>query len=690
MKNGINRIASNIKDYAVKNPVMIIAAALFVYFSIKCIATAATDSFSFDGALNAQVAENFAEHGRYATSYVTDEQDTEEFSDKVATGPLIILPVAAMFKIFGENFASGLMVNAAYMILLLAVMLYYMKECLKIKDIFLIPAILLFYGTPWIFNYGFGIFGEIPALFYFMVCVIFIHKYRTTLKRTYLFAAGLSLGAGVLTKTVIFIAVPALIFTAFMDVIVKYRSNKVEGIAIKRELSIYVIFPAGFIAPVALFELYKIFFLGWNKYTALSQDLLAKTLLQAGLRQGFDDTHGFVPKFLAHVNLLPEGTLTNKFITGFFLLSLLAVITGIVITRIIYAVNGKKPVEKDKFVFNSGFMPLGLTALSYYGWWLLITPTQKAWPRRVIDGTILLETCVVILIHMAAAYIDKKTFAFPEPAKKKYKLLTNIALCVLMAGAVFTVISQGDYGISFTDTRSKRVILETGAYIKSLPPEAEIFGYGWWQAPIASFISRKKFENLLMSREMQIPGEKAEKYLVTDFPVKVYDREELKTVLAYYDYAVVFTKLDYTVYKLFSRRQYSAFTNSEKNSVADSTLDFGKKDPRAFVRNVYLDNWAQMASGYLLKYNGQKKLKAVLFFPELKNYSNKNIQLKFYVNGTRMKIYSVKRDGINEIDIPLDKVMGSTLELSMICNAHVISDGDVRELAAIVEKIELY
>ncbi|HPD18792.1 MAG TPA: hypothetical protein PLF61_03910, partial [Candidatus Goldiibacteriota bacterium] len=121
------------KSYGVKNLKDKIILLFIVFFSlhfcIRCISTAFTSPFSFDGAIIAQVAKNVAEKFKFKTDYWN-----EQFYVPV-TGVPVIFPVALFFKIFGKSFSSGLMVNAIYMILLFFSFIYFLKRCIKL-DVF--------------------------------------------------------------------------------------------------------------------------------------------------------------------------------------------------------------------------------------------------------------------------------------------------------------------------------------------------------------------------------------------------------------------------------------------------------------------------------------------------------------------------------------------------------------------------
>lgn len=109
--------------------------------------------------MNAQVAQNLARGIGYATSYPY----VILFDGKVQTGPTVLLPVSLFFKIFGETFFSGLLVNALYMFFTFISVFILLKYCLNVESILVFLSLLSIMLIPKIFKLGFGLYGEIPA-----------------------------------------------------------------------------------------------------------------------------------------------------------------------------------------------------------------------------------------------------------------------------------------------------------------------------------------------------------------------------------------------------------------------------------------------------------------------------------------------------------------------------------------------
>src|SRR3990172_2236906 len=226
------------------------------FFTLRSASIVISDAFSFDGGMNAQAAHNLIKD----SSPRADYQGMSIFDPKIQTGIPVILPVAINFLLFGESFSCGLTVNAVYLIILVIAVIYYFKTCLKINNLFTFLVILVLYATPSLFDYGFGLYGEIPAIFYFILSLIFLHKYRDGSRLIYILLSGSFLGLGYLTKTVILITIPAFVLVAILDRLFNSPNR------IKRLFQSQGLFMLGFIAPITIFEIFKLAFLGVESY----------------------------------------------------------------------------------------------------------------------------------------------------------------------------------------------------------------------------------------------------------------------------------------------------------------------------------------------------------------------------------------------------------------------------------------
>jgi hypothetical protein len=716
----IGKVGDFIRD--LRKWLFVLIALMIALFVIKCISVALTDVFSFDGGMNVQVAQNLEKKLAYATNY-----EGKFFDQRLQTGFPVILPVAILFKIFGESFAAGLMVNAIYLILLAFAIIYYLKKCLKVNNFFVLLAIILLYGTPELFTLGFGLYGEIPMLFYLMLMLIQLNKYEDVSRPKFLFLAGLFLGVGYLTKTVILICVPALIFAVIFDFIFKKHATLGVWSKVNSFFKEYWMFPAGFLVPVLLFEIYKMISLGITTYLSWWQEQWFAILAQAGVRpggQGFEDTNGIFTKLTNHLWLLSTYTGISRPIIIFLLVIILLTFFGILAYSIFLFRAKQKLTESVKMFFSNEILVLIAVSLSYFGWWLLITPTQKAWYRRIIVGHILVEICLVVLVFFLWKSGHKLISGGRKTSSYLLRMLTLGLTILLTLGSGISYFQTKNYTISFENTAEKKAILTAGQYIRNLPENAEIFTYGWWQAPVVSFASGRIFDNISRILFTDItPGLLTEKYFIVDSYAYDLSKGRWQTALFPFDHTIVYSQeydLDksrwqsefypyistlnfsqepkkVTIWKLNARGYYSyvKFSDLEKRQVSYSSIDFTKNNLSIFVRNVFLNEdsvqgkWVSPVSGYLFKYNGESFLKINLSIIDLSKYRQNIVEMQVYANNFLVARYQINQGGPKELIVPLENIVGDTLEITIKCNAAFAVQGDGRALTFFLKEMEL-
>lgn len=675
----------------VERLLMILIILAILYFIIACTAAVMTQPFSFDGAINAQVSKELVKNLRYATTY----NRINYFDPRIQTGLPVLLPVAILFGLFGISFENGLIVNALYLVLLLLTVLFYLKYCLKISNGFILLFIFFFGGIPELFTYGFGLYGEIPTLFYFLLSVISLYFHHKNKKSIFLFYSGLSIGLGYLTKTVILISLPAFIFVAIFDY---FFSNRYR-ILVYLKNSLWVCF--GFCIPILIFETYKLVSLGFSQYLKWWNDQINVILMQAGVKSGFSDTNGLVAKFLNHYDQLAFFLQINKYLLGFLLLILLFLFLAILIYRAKNFLSDKKTTSLKEIIINNDFLVLIIVTLSYFAWWLLITSTQKAWYRRIINGVVLFDICLTIFIFVAYQFvkerIDKSSCIRKIPFTN---LLPGLFVVIIFASSVISFLKTGNGRVTFEDSASKLASIQAGLFISTLPSNADMYGYDWWQAPIISFTSDRTFYDLNVETKFTENENSNEKYLVIDsYAYNISDF--YYSVLEKYEHQLLFSADNNYIYQLVRRAAppYLSFSDQEKQQVKLNYYDFRKtviSTDGYIVKNVYLDEkmesgkWAERESAYLLNYKNENLLQVFVIIPSVDKYlsSTGTKKIDVYINHNFIFQYEIIGSGLQEITIPftIDDPQ-NYLEVELSSNFNVISEQDTRDLSFIIQAI---
>ncbi|MFH0830927.1 MAG: glycosyltransferase family 39 protein [Parcubacteria group bacterium] len=458
---------------------------------------------SFDGAMNLQVPVNLIEHGQYATSYT----QTTLFDHRIQTGPTVLVPIALFMAIFGKSFFVANLVSLAYLFGLFIVIFLFVRKLvgrwwaiLALPVVFVIPSFL---------NIALNQFGEIPALFFALSSALMLDRLaKTSLttphnKTRLIIFAGLLLGCSVLTKTVMLITVPGFVAVALLDLWLTKRVS----------LRYYLLFFATAVIPFVFFELYKLSVLGFGAYREWWTTEFTAVSNQAGVTQGMSDTPGLFSKFAEHFRLLG----------GHFDAPLLVLAAMLILTLVVVAIKLWQ-LYRDRTQFNwpLSYFTFASIAFSYFGWWLLITPTARAWHRRILDGFVLEEILLVVAIAMLIAIVRrtqgyKKWLAAGAAGISSLCLLTQIAIFAPRVQAQIQPSSVGQAVRHFAEL------------IRVLPQDAVIYGTGWWQSPRLSFLSGRTFTSINHRPPPQGPLDKA--YFVIEREAYALSREEMERVI---------------------------------------------------------------------------------------------------------------------------------------------------------------
>lgn len=517
----------------------ILFCVFLLLYVVKCISIVKTTTFSFDGAMNALAVHSlFGSENNLYNGYPF-------FDHRVQTGIPVTGLVAISFSLFGESFEAGLLVNLIYTLLFVLVIVYYLHKCLKLNFFYVSIAFLLFISTRQLFYHAFGLYGELPALTFFMMSLVVFHKFLESRKNQLLTLFGVLLGLSVLTKTVMLITVPAYLVTIITLFIVESWKLKDVTKFIWRSLS-------GFFAPLFIFELIKFLSLGRLSYIRWWQTASIDIGAQAGLSDVYQDTPGIIDKLLSHLNNL---SINVDLPVWAIILTLSFLLFGLIwpVLNIVLDKLELSPRKKRDQILPLDVLTLLLVTLSYFGWWLLITPTQKAMFRRIINGVYLINFCLPILFFYFRAHIIRILGQHNQHYKTAFSVFSVILSVFLMVFGMYRTIKFKNFDISFTNSDLKTTYLTSGEIIHNLPENSTIYGTGWWQAPILSFSAKRDFYNIdpLMDQIGNSPL--SESYLVSDHYEFLIDPKAPYKILESFEYQVLFSLNKVEIFELIQK-----------------------------------------------------------------------------------------------------------------------------------------
>lgn len=455
------------KAYASYVGKILLAAAVILYLG-RFVWLAFTQIPGFDGAMNLQVPVSLLRNGTYATTY----DGGALFAGRIQTGAPVLLLITFLFKIFGTGMTQALMANALY----IALLIFFVYKITKLLKVDRLAVVILMGTTMVLWSYlelAMGIYGELPTLALFLGCIYFLLLAEQTEKKGYFALAGLFFGLAYLTKTVILIAVPALGVVFLSKWLWEKRAKFLD----------LLLWAIGAVAPVAVFEGYKFSQLGWKRYVASWSNQSGNILMQAGVKSGYEDTANIIEKFFLHLSVFEE---TFNIQVGALLV--------VLVLNFIWLVC--KVVKRKKLEYMD---IVELLVYSYFGWWLLITPTEKAWGRRIIIGLFLLEwICCMKSCSLFEKLVEQGKIAISAKAK------AMAGTVIGFFSIIFIIFGMWEY-----DTIARQGVMAMADVVseKAENEDAVICGIGWWQAPVVAFASGIDFVDLetLDVKEVQTP-----------------------------------------------------------------------------------------------------------------------------------------------------------------------------------------
>ena len=603
----------------------------------------------FDGGMNLQVPLSLIENGTYSTLY----NGGTLFDIAIQTGVPVLVPIYVMFLVFGIGTSQALFVNAVYLVVFLWLVNRICRQA-GMDGRWRMICLMLIFLVRKIYEYSMGIYGEVPAAVWFLFCVFFLMKQEETGERKWLCLSGLCYGLALLTKTVLFIAVPALL-VVFLSKIFLEKRLKIKNV---------ICWAVSCIVPYAAFLIYKFCSLGSNEFRTLTERLMGGIMKQAGVKSGYSDTAGNIfRKFAAHMGVLSDYLKLHELL----LFLILAV-------NLLYF--GYHIIKRGYLLY---FELLALVAYSYFGWWLLITPTAKAWERRIFIGILLMIITIVWNVSRSAA---------ADRLKDRNRAFVLVLSC-LLAGVYIRQVPELlkiDYG-------EKAALEKDGEYIRGLAeqePDAVFCGNGWWQAPNVSFFAGITFmdvnetegENLYYIRG------KYEKLLGEDTLSELERTIELQQI-----YSNETSETE--IYKVTGRKPYREFSEEEYEQAQLDAVPKDCTDDSVRGLNSYEEDtknrWAEENVGILLDMDPEdERLEFDYRIVNIDQMDVKPVEITVYVNEEEVYSRMLDRDGRYKALIDVSDFSGEEyLEVHIVSNGSIAAEGDDRELSYLFEGLYL-
>ena len=411
---------------------------------------------SFDGAMNLQVSWSLAHGDGYRRTYA----DRPAFPQEVQSGAPLVLPAALVFRWFGVGIWQAQAANVLYLWLVCVPVFFLVRRRWGPTAGFC--GVLAFLVTPGFLSFGAHGYGEIPGLFWLLLAlVVFPWGSRTGMLRV--FMAGLFLGLSICTKTIFALCVLVSLGCFALDL---GRSPS----RTPRRAKPWILLGVGLLLPFIVMETWKLMELGGiSAYCEWWADQLGAVSKQAGLAPGYEDTSSRMEKIFVHVERLG----------GYYHLPASLLVVWIV-GPILGLWTSRRQVDRIR---DLPLFALLLSALLFFAWWLALTPTSKAWHRRILVGSLLLN---VSWTYVAAFFWERL-----HGSRKWWRsLLAGAGVLVMF---YFLRVDAGPALISGpTPSPDFERALEA---VRRLPPQTSVFGLGWYSAPTLSLYAERPFRD---------------------------------------------------------------------------------------------------------------------------------------------------------------------------------------------------
>lgn len=448
----------------------IIFAIILVLITWDNINTGITSVIGFDEAYNAQVAKHFAETGKYAVTY----PDEIVFYNSITTGPTMLLGTAFLYKVWGiSNFTTNFIpiIYGAGTLILLYILFAQVLQT-KCKYILSIVAVLLYLGVPgWFELISVCLIGEIGAMFYALLSTLFLLLYYRKSSIKYLTLSGFFLAFSLVTKS-----------SQICYVIVFCAMIVWNELIKKGPLKKLLYFLMGLTAGILVWEIFKLVQYGGDVSKWLHWWVSEKNNLfsQTGTTSLFGN--------FTWAGILDRALYLKEVLGVNYWLIVLAI--AIPLICFVYYYFFRKRTGRDPRM--SGLLAMALGAESLLIYFVLFGSEGLKYARRMAVYGEFLKIMLIIFFMISVEKVFLSGFK---------NVIAWLGIILLFLCLVSEKDSLRYHWWLYTTKNSdvsaaNRPIQEMRDEIMNLPSDAQIYVYGWWQAPEVGLLVEYNFKDI--------------------------------------------------------------------------------------------------------------------------------------------------------------------------------------------------
>lgn len=439
---------------------------------------------TFDGGMNLQVAQNLAN----GTGYARDYGGLHFYPSEVQTSGVYLYLAALLIKIFGAHTFVFQLPNLLFILMLLVTVSVALRRWPVLRVIG--PSVVLF-SVPGLLENGMNGYGEYVVGALALLAIVLLSSAVSGRRPVLLAAIAFALISVALTiKIVVAIAIP-VVLVGLVGLALARRDVR----SWKWSMAL-----AGLVVPLGLNEIYRIATIGsMAEYGKFWANQWADIAGQAGIASTVDAGKaaakgpGIVQTVLDHLHILAGLTAIPAEV-----LSLIIVLPFLVLITLFV---GRRTPWRDWLARPGALLSIQLAVYSggYLIWWLAITPMQKTWLRRVVIGLLALAFLYLSLAGMVRDRMREKSPSVSASGRVISRIAWSVAAAgvfVVALSSLATIRTQMVDAASSSDTRVGQVDA-LAAQAKQLRAQGNnIYGNGWWSAPVVSLYADLPLGNL--------------------------------------------------------------------------------------------------------------------------------------------------------------------------------------------------
>lgn len=548
--------------------------------------SAASRNLSFDGGMNLEVSKSIANglgpRGRYDDGplYPPGVQSKEPF----------FLVGAAVFKLAGVGPVQAQATNFLFLLLLT---LLVVRVVAKVSDLEtgLLAAIFVL-AMPQLHWYGLSGYGEVATMCFGLAALTVIawpeRLHPGAIARPCV--AGALAGLAVATKVVGVVQLAAIALVLAL----RAMADADTGSRIRSLLRAGVAFAAGVALPLVLIEAWRMHWLGRDGYAHYWAFQLDSIRAQSGAE----------PR-LAQAPMLDKVPMHFAVLEREFGRGALATFGLLLVPFVAIAAHLRTARDQNR-AWRWLVVGLMLIACAYLPWWLAIVPTNKAWVRYLYIALL----AMALLAAIGTLASAREAIAGAGRSSNNIARRLAHAVLVMLVGVLYLpFVARSLLPLDFSPNAEVQATQYAARLISSLPKDRQVFGYGWYAAPVIQIYSDRAFLDLTDWPIGRLLGKPA--YIVSD-------RAELQVkptsrVLQRYPHRMLMRPNPFAqVYEVDFAHPLNPFSNADASGAA-TYVDFSKTPAYPLVSGY--EPWEPMGGRFvesdseiLLRYNDQNML----------------------------------------------------------------------------------